>query len=127
MTVTCYSGLTAFIASNIVTYLGNKDLFREMQSKAKGEYLEHEGEVPLDIRRKKTMKRIHEWERFEANCYMLKELEKEKGVKVTELGEFQNLQRRNSAGEELRRVRQVSVLRKAKSMGYHSHDQLSPQ
>ena len=29
--------------------------------------------------------------------------------------------------EELRRVRQVSVLRKAKSMGYHSHDQLSPQ
>ena len=110
-----------------MTYLLNKDLFREMQSKAKGEYLEHEGEVPLDIRRKKTMKRIHEWERFEANCYMLKELEREKGVKVTELGEFQNLQRRNSVGEELRRVREVSVLRKAKSMGYHSRDQLSPQ
>ena len=61
----------------------DQNLFREMQSKAKGEYLEHEGEVPLDIRRKKTMKRIHEWERFEANCYMLKELEREKGVKVT--------------------------------------------
>jgi hypothetical protein len=99
-----------------------------MQSKAKGEFSEFEGEVPLDIRRKKTMKRIQEWERFEANCYMLKELEREKGVKVTELGEFQSLQRRSSVGVgELARVREVSLLRKAKSMGYHSRDQLSPQ
>ena len=72
------------------------------------------------------MKRIQEWERFERNCHMLKELEKEKGVKVTELGEFRSLQRRRSVGEELKRVKQVSVLRKAKSMGYHSRDQLSP-
>ena len=98
---------------------------REQQSKAKGE-LEGEGEVPLDVRRKKTMMRIHEWERFEANCHMLKELEREKGVKVADLGEFQNLQRRSSQCAELRRVREVSVLRKAKSMGYHSRDQLSP-
>lgn len=101
---------------------------RESQSRAKGEFSELEGEVPLDIRRKKTMKRIQEWERFEANCYMLKEMEREKGVKVTELSEFKSLStRRGSVGpEELRRVREVAVLRKAKSMGYKSSEPLSP-
>ena len=45
-----------------MTYLGNKDLFREMQSKAKGEYLEHEGEV--DDERARVRARDRAWMRF---------------------------------------------------------------
>ena len=39
---------------------------------AKGEYSDMDGNIPLDIKKRRTLKRIHEWEKFEANCQMLK-------------------------------------------------------
>ena len=51
---------------------------REAQAVAKGLVLEDGEDIPQAIRRKQVIKRINEWEKFEANCHMLKEIEKEK-------------------------------------------------
>ena len=45
---------------------------------AKGEYSDMDGNIPLDIKKKRTLNKIHEWEKFEANCQMLKEMNDEK-------------------------------------------------
>ena len=90
---------------------------------AKGEYSDIDGNIPLDIKKKRTLKRIHEWEKFEANCQMLKEMNDEK-QKVLE--DFQR-RRRKSLGhgsrDQVARKKKRN-LRKYKSVGYP--DQLSP-
>ena len=58
---------------------------------AKGEYYD-DAHIPFHIKRKKIIKRIHEWERFEANCQVLRELDSEKVLKISELQKM----RRNS-------------------------------
>ena len=72
------------------------------------------------------MKRIQEWERFEESCHMLKEMDDEQIVKISELQK----ERRGRAGSmgalrEVKVHKNSSNLRKAKSVS-NSH-QLSPQ
>ena len=53
----------------------NNDLStREAQAVAKGLVLEEGEEMPPAMRKKQILKRIREWEKFEANCHMLKVL-----------------------------------------------------
>ena len=52
--------------------------FREKEALAKGEIQTEDGKIPSEVKKKQIQKRIQEWERFEANCLMLKELEREK-------------------------------------------------
>ena len=61
---------------------------------AKGEYSNMNGNIPLDVKKKRTLNRIKEWEKFEANCQMLKEMSDQK-QKVLE--DFEK-QRRKSLG-----------------------------
>ena len=51
---------------------------REAQAVAKGLVLEEGEEIPPAMRKKQILKRIREWEKFEANCNMLKVLKSEK-------------------------------------------------
>ena len=101
----------------------NDMYIREKEAMAKGEYSDNDGNMPLDIKKKRTLKRIHEWEKFEENCQMLKEKNVEK-KKVLE--EFQQI-RRNSLGhgsrDQLARKKKRQM-RKYKSVGYPH--QLSP-
>lgn len=89
---------------------------------AKGLVLEEGQDVPPAVRRKEILKRIREWERFEANCNMLRDLEREKRKLKRQLGERR---RHNSAGPRSRsRTNETPVhdLRKVKSLA----GQLSP-
>ena len=90
---------------------------------AKGEFSDMDGNIPFDIKKRQTLKRIEEWEKFEANCQMLKEKNDEK-QKV--LKDFQQ-RRRKSLGhgsrDQLARQKRRKM-RKYKSVGYP--DQLSP-
>ena len=45
---------------------------REATAVAKGLVLEEGEEIPPAMRKKQILKRIREWEKFEANCNMLK-------------------------------------------------------
>ena len=51
------------------------------------------------MRKKQILKRIREWERFEANCHMLRELEREKKKLKKQLEEKKR--RRNSLGHQI--------------------------
>ena len=51
---------------------------REAQAVAKGLVLEEGEEIPPAMRKKQILKRIREWEKFEANCNMLKVFKSEK-------------------------------------------------
>ena len=62
------------------------------------------GNIPLDVKKKRTLNRIKEWGRFEANCQMLKEMN-DKKQKVLE--DFEKQRR--------------------KSVGHSSRDQLAPR
>ena len=100
---------------------------REKEAIAKGEFIFEDGKVPSDVKKKEILKRIHEWERFEANCQMLKDLEKEKKKLVEQLKK--NKRRKslgNSSREHLEKApgSRETRMRKAKSVGYP--DQLSP-
>ena len=87
---------------------------------AKGEYYD-DAHIPSNVKKKQIIKRIHEWERFEANCKVLRELDKEKVSKISEMQK----QRRNSVGNIVKeRKKKPSNLRKAKSVSYPH--QLSP-
>ena len=85
-------------------------------------------EIPPAEKRKQILKRIREWERFEANCHMLKELEREKKKLKKQLEEKKR--RRNSLGHQMtertKRSQELSEpphsLRKAQSIA----DPLSP-
>ena len=56
----------------INTKLNNFVCFSEKQAIAKGEYIPAGGKLSSDLKKKKTLRRIQEWERFEANCRMLR-------------------------------------------------------
>ena len=96
--------------------------FREKQAMAMGEYYENDGSVPSHIKRKKTIKRIQEWEKFEANCQLLRELDEDKLSKISEM---QKQKRTLSVGNLNKEIKtRKSNLRKAKSVS-NSH-KLSP-
>ena len=88
---------------------------------AKGEY-QDEAHIPSHIKKKEIMKRIHEWERFEANCQVLKELDDE--AKLLQISELQRKRRGSLDNIVKKRTMRQSNLRKAKSMSYPN--QLSP-
>ena len=85
----------------------------------KGKYSDMDGNIPLDIKKKKTLKRIHEWEKFEANCQMLKEMsgEKQKGFQKRRQSSFGN------GSRDYLSWKKKWKMRKYKSVGYP--DQLS--
>ena len=87
---------------------------------AKGEYSDDDGAIPYHIKKKKIIQRIHEWEKFETNCQILRELDDEKVLQISEL---QKQKRTISLGNLNKDFKnKESKLRKAKS---ESH-QLSP-
>ena len=93
---------------------------RERQAMIKGDF--NDGRMPTHIKRKKTMKRIQEWEKFEESCHMIKEMDTDTIEKISEL----QRQRRTGSVGTLREHSKAksNSLRKAKSVSY-SH-QLSP-
>ena len=101
---------------------------REAQAVAKGLTIEDGEDIPPAEKRKQILKRIREWERFEANCHMLKELEREKKKLKKQLEEKKR--RRNSLGHQMtqgnKRSQELAEpqhsLRKAQSIA----DPLSP-
>ena len=97
---------------------------RDRQALIKGDF--NDGRVPTHIKRKKTMKRIQEWEKFEESCHMLKEMDDDTIVKISELQRERRV-RADSLGalKDVRVHKNSSNLRKAKSVS-NSH-QLSPQ
>ena len=93
---------------------------REKQAQAKGEFSDDEGNIPSHIKKKKTIKRIQEWERFEKNCQLLKELDDEKLSEISKLHKEKRTRSMGNVNEEVNDRR--SNLRKAKSV----EQQLSP-
>ena len=79
---------------------------------AKGEYYD-DAHIPSHVKKKEIIQRIHEWERFEANCQVLRELDNDKVLKISELQK----KRRSSIENCLngRKTRQSS-LREAKNL-----------
>ena len=51
---------------------------------AKGEYYD-DAHIPSHLKKKEIIQRIHEWERFEANCQIIRELDNEKVLRISEL------------------------------------------
>ena len=80
---------------------------------AKGLTIEDGEEVPPAVRKKQILKRIREWERFEANCHMLRELEREKKKLKKQLEEKKR--RRNSLGH------QISQSKRSQSQSLDQH------
>ena len=79
---------------------------------AKGEYYD-DAHIPSHVKKKEIIQRIHEWERFEANCQVLRELDNEKVLRVSELQKKRRSSVENSEKEgNIRKCR----LRKAKSL-----------
>ena len=56
---------------------------REKEAILKGAYSEEEVQMPSKIKKMKTLKRIQEYEKFEVNCQMIKELEKGQRTSVS--------------------------------------------
>ena len=82
---------------------------------AKGEYSDDEGAVPSHIKKKRMLQRIHEWEKFEANCKLLRELD---DGKVFEISELRNQKRTSLSAGNLNRCIQheQKTMTKAKSV-----------
>ena len=67
--------------SSFVIYLF---YFREQEALLKGEYAEVCGKDSKDVRRKKMLKRIHEYEKSLESCNRLKKIEEKKARKIEE-------------------------------------------
>ena len=90
---------------------------------AKGEFSDDEGNIPAHIKRRKTIQRIQEWERFEKNCQLLKELDDEKLSEISKLHKEKRTRSMVNVNQGVKEKR--ANLRKAKSVGYQN--QLSPE
>ena len=77
----------------------------------KGEYADVCGKDSKGQRRKKMLKRIHEYEKFLENCNRLKKIEKEKQEKLKKM-------RRNTMIEGMFLKPMFSVLIRSKSLSY---------
>ena len=97
--------------------------FREKEAMAKGEYTDNDGNIPLDIKKKRTLKRIHEWEKFEANCQMLKEKNDQKQKVLEDFHQRRRKSLGHGSRDQLARKKRRQI-RKYRSLGYP--EQLSP-
>ena len=77
---------------------------REREALAKGECGGEGGDVPSHIKKKRILERIHEWEKFEANCQKLRELDEETFLQISQL------QSQKREGAQIRYSRRVSAL-----------------
>ena len=59
-------------------------LFREKQAIARGK-LGEDSAGSAQAKKKKLMKRINEWQRFEENCQLIKDFDEEKILRLSEL------------------------------------------
>jgi len=117
-------GMFAAVGGGIMGFATGK-MFAEHEEKqalAKGEF--SNGDIPAHIKRKKRIKRIHEWEKFETNCQILRELDDDKICKISDMQRQRRTVSVGNLNKEFRSKEQRSNLRKAKSVSY-SH-QLSP-
>ena len=88
---------------------------------AKGEYQDN-AHIPSHVKKQEILARIQEWERFEANCQALKELDDK--MTILQISQIQRQRRRSLENTVKKRTTKQSNLRKAKSMSYPN--QLSP-
>lgn len=115
-------GMFAAVGGGIMGFATGKMFaeHEEKQAMAKGEF--SNGDIPSHIKRKKTIKRIQEWEKFETNCQILRELDDDKICKISDMQKQKRTISVGNLNKEFKNKR--SNLRKAKSVSY-SH-QLSP-
>lgn len=59
-------------------------MFREKQAIARGK-LGEDSAGSAQAKKKKLMKRINEWQRFEENCHLIKDFDEEKILRLSEL------------------------------------------
>ena len=59
----------------------NSFLSRENKALAMG----HDNNASAQTKKKKTLKRIYEWQRFEANCQIVKDLDDEQIIRISEI------------------------------------------
>ena len=52
--------------------------FREKKAMIDEEYLEVDGKILTDRKKRRTIRRIQEWEKFEENCIKFKDIERRK-------------------------------------------------
>ena len=63
-------------------------MFREKQAIARGK-LGEDSAGSAQAKKKKLMKRINEWQRFEENCHLIKDFDEEKILRLSELRKSQ--------------------------------------
>ena len=56
-------------------------LSRENKALAMG----HDNNASAQTKKKKTLRRIYEWQRFEANCQVVKDLDDEQIIRISEI------------------------------------------
>ena len=59
--------------------------FREKKAMIDEEYLEVDGKILTDRKKRRTVRRIQEWEKFEENCIKFKESERRKQMNVEDI------------------------------------------
>ena len=84
---------------------------REQEAMIKGEYAEVCGKDPKDVKKRKLLKRIHEYEKFLANCNRMKETEKNNQEQLKK-------KRRHTMIEGMYTEPMFSVLIRSKSLSY---------
>ena len=58
---------------------------REKQAQARGKYGGDDNSVTAQVKKKKALRRIHEWQRFEANCRVVRELDDDQIIRISEM------------------------------------------
>ena len=58
-------------------------LFLSRESKALA--MGHDNNASAQTKKKKTLRRIYEWQRFEANCQVVKDLDDEQIIRISEI------------------------------------------
>ena len=61
--------------------IDNSFISRENKALAMG----HDNNASAQTKKKKTLKRIYEWQRFEANCQIVKDLDDEQIIRISEI------------------------------------------
>ena len=62
-------------------------MFREKQAIARGK-LGEDSAGSAQAKKKKLMKRINEWQRFEENCHLIKDFDEEKILRLSEVWRY---------------------------------------
>jgi len=80
-------GMFAAVGGGVMGFATGK-MFAEHEEKqalAKGKFPDDDSGVSAKTKKKKTLRRIHEWQRFEANCQLVKDFDEEQITKISEM------------------------------------------